>query len=82
MSNKTFTFDIIKTEKGVSKKGTEYYILKAYCNFDFVVRFFLSPEQFQKYNSLKGNKDFDINNYISVYFNKKQQCFSYYFNID
>lgn len=76
MENK-FTFKIIDIQPYISKENKKYYKVICYCNFDFNVKFYLSEDKMLKLNELMKKDNFDINNYISVFYDNKKQSFAY-----
>ena len=81
MSEKTFNFKIIDSLSGTNKKGATYYKIITYCNFDFIVNFYLTPEKYNQLKSLMQSKDFNINDYINVFFDKNTQNFAYFIKL-
>lgn len=75
---KTFNFKICDIVKGF-KKGTDtpYYKVICYCNFGFITNFFLNAEKMQKLSKLQEQKDFNINNYIQIFYDNTKQNFAY-----
>lgn len=80
MNNNCFKFkliDIIPYVKGDKRK----YRLLAYCYFGFNVTLFITEEKMIKLNEEMKKSNFDINNYIKVFYDNTKQTFAYIINI-
>lgn len=77
MDNKKFSFKIINILNGTNKKGQKYHKVICYCYFDFNITFFLNDEKFSRLSALMNEKDFDINDYISVFYDNDKRQFAY-----
>lgn len=76
-NEKTFKFKYIDTFSGSNKDGKRYYKLICYCNFGFIVNFFITPEKMDKLTKLMNEKDFDINSIINVFYDNNKQQLAY-----
>lgn len=79
---KTFNFKIIDIVSGVSKSNKQYYKIITYCNFGFIVNFFVTPDNMNKLRKLQEDKTFDINNYIKIFYDNTKQNFAYIINFN
>ena len=78
--DKTFRFKIIDTMHYVNKNGKDVYKAILFCYFGFNVDVFLSYDKYMQLNELALTSDFNINDYISVYYDKVNNKFAYFIN--
>lgn len=78
--DKTFSFKYVDTI-AYSKDNKTSYRLVLYCNFGYIVNIFTNADVISKLNELSKDKDFDINNYIAVFYDNKKNAFVYFLNV-
>lgn len=80
MENKTFKFkliDMIPYKKG----DVEKYRIITYCYFGFNITFYVSLEKAKMLMEKQKQNNFDINDYINVFYDNTKQQFAYIINI-
>lgn len=80
MEKNTFKFKLIDVIPYVKGDKRKYRVL-TYCYFGYNVTFFLNEEKMTKLNEEMKKSNFDISNYINVFFDNNKQAFAYVINI-
>lgn len=81
MNNKTFDFKLIDMVAFTTKGDKQMYRIIVYCNFGFVVNLFTTPEKAKLLMEKQKQNNFNINDYINVFYDNTKQQFAYIINI-
>lgn len=76
-----FSFKLVDIIPFTSKNGKSLYRVILYCNFGFVVNIFITSEKYNILSNLQKNEDFNINDYINVFYDNSKQSFAYIINL-
>lgn len=76
--DKTFTFKLIDILPYKNNNGCR---VVCYCNFGFVVTMFCNEQKFKLLMKVQENNNFNINDYIRVFYDNNKQSFAYIINI-
>ena len=80
-NDNSFRFKYIDMKDFV--KGDKKYVrIITYCSFGYIVNLFTTPEKALKLNDIiQKDKNYDISQYINVFYDNKSDKFAYIINI-